>query len=49
MVDGLHILIQNRTKKPHTIALSVLGREWRGRDGGCDLNIVQYKPLELSK
>jgi hypothetical protein len=30
MVNGLHILIQNRTKKPVAIALNGLGRGLRG-------------------
>jgi hypothetical protein len=34
MVDGLCILIQNRTKKLLAIALSGVGKELRGRDGG---------------
>jgi hypothetical protein len=37
MTDGLLILTWNRTKKPLAIALSVVGRELRGRDGGGDL------------
>jgi hypothetical protein len=43
MVDGLHILTQNRTKKPLAIVLSGVGRGRRGRDGGGDLTNVQYK------
>jgi hypothetical protein len=34
VVDGLHTLIGNRTKKPLAIALSEVGRELRGRDVG---------------
>jgi hypothetical protein len=34
MVDGLHIPIWNRTKKPLAIALSGAGRVLRGRDDG---------------
>jgi hypothetical protein len=36
MVDGLHILIQNRTKKPLAIVLSGAERRSKGRDGGGD-------------
>jgi hypothetical protein len=32
MVDGLHIHIQNRTKKPLAIALNGAGRKLRGRE-----------------
>jgi hypothetical protein len=46
MVDGLHILIQNRSKKPLAVALSGAGRWLRGRDGGGDLTNVQYKPIQ---
>jgi hypothetical protein len=50
MVDGFHILIQNRTKKPLAIVLSGAGRELRGRElrglnSGGDLTNVQYKPV----
>jgi hypothetical protein len=41
IVDGLHIHIQNRTRKPLAIALSGVGRESRGEDGGGDLTKVQ--------
>jgi hypothetical protein len=34
MVDGLYILIQDRTKKPLAIVLSGAERESMGRDGG---------------
>jgi hypothetical protein len=40
MVDGLHIFIRNRTKKPLAIALSGTGRGLRERDGGGDLTNV---------
>jgi hypothetical protein len=40
MVDGLHIFIQNRIKKPLAIALSGAGRGLRGRDDGGDLTNV---------
>jgi hypothetical protein len=43
MVNGLHIAIQNRTKKPLAIALSVVGKRLRGRDDGGNVNNVQYK------
>jgi hypothetical protein len=39
MVDGLHIPIWNRTKKPLAIALSETRKGVRGRDDGCN---VQY-------
>jgi hypothetical protein len=42
MVDGLHILIWKRTKKPLAIALN--GAGLRERDNGGDLTRVQYKP-----
>jgi hypothetical protein len=38
MVDGLHILIQNRTVKPLAIALSGVGRTrgtWWGQANQC--------------
>jgi hypothetical protein len=44
MVDGLHILIWNKTKKPLAITLSGSGRGITGRDNGGDLTNVQYKP-----
>jgi hypothetical protein len=43
MVDGLHILIWNRTKKSLEIALSWVGRGLRVRDNGGNVNNVQYK------
>jgi hypothetical protein len=43
MIDGLHIPIWNRTKTPFSIALSGAGRELRGRDGGDNVNNIQYK------
>jgi hypothetical protein len=33
--EWIHILIQNRTKKPVVIALSGFGRELRGRNDGA--------------
>jgi hypothetical protein len=39
MVDGLHMLIQNRTKKPRAVALSGAGSGWRA-DGGGDPAVV---------
>jgi hypothetical protein len=33
MVDGLHIPIKNRTRKPLAIALSGVGRELQKRKG----------------
>jgi hypothetical protein len=39
MVDGLHILIQNRTTKPLGIALSMVGMKLKGNDGGDLTNI----------
>jgi hypothetical protein len=47
VVDRFHIPIGNRTKKPLAIALSVVGRRLRGRDGGGDLTNVQYLELSL--
>jgi hypothetical protein len=43
MVDGLHLPIWNKTKKPLEIALSGIGRGLRGRDDGGNVNNVQYK------
>jgi hypothetical protein len=34
MFDGLHILIENKTKKPLAPALIGAGRRLRGRNGG---------------
>jgi hypothetical protein len=45
MVDGLHILMWNRTKKPFAITLSRVGKGVKGREGGGDLNNVQYKTI----
>jgi hypothetical protein len=44
MVDELHVLIWNRTKKSLAIALSGTGRGLRERGDGGYLNTVQYKP-----
>jgi hypothetical protein len=44
MVDGLHALVWNRTKKPPAIALSGAGRELRRRDDGGHVTNVQHKP-----
>jgi hypothetical protein len=41
MVDGLHIPIGNRTKKPLAIALSGMGRGLRGETMG------QYKQCTI--
>jgi hypothetical protein len=43
MVDGLHIPMRNRTKKPLAIALSGVGRGQRERDNGDNVTNVQYK------
>jgi hypothetical protein len=43
MVDWLHILIWNRTKKPLTIALSGAGSGLMGKEAGSELSNVQYK------
>jgi hypothetical protein len=40
MVDGLHILTQNRTKKPLAIALSGAWRGMSRRHKGSDLTNV---------
>jgi hypothetical protein len=40
MVDGLHILIWNRTRKPLATALSEVGRGLRGRDNGGNVHNV---------
>jgi hypothetical protein len=45
MVDGLHILVWNRTKKHLAIALSGVGSASRERDNGDDLANVQHKPV----
>jgi hypothetical protein len=44
MVDGIHILIWNRTKKSLAIALSVMERGLKVGEGGGDLTNVKYKP-----
>jgi hypothetical protein len=44
MVDGLHILTWNWTKKPLAIASSGAGRGLRGRNDGSDITQIQYKP-----
>jgi uncharacterized protein with WD repeat len=43
MIDGFHIPIWNRTKKPLAIALGGMGTEQRGRDNEGNVNYVQYK------
>jgi hypothetical protein len=45
MVDGLHLLIWNRTKKPTIIAFSGVRRGLRERDNGGDLTNVQWKTI----
>jgi hypothetical protein len=40
MVDGVHMLIQNRTMKPLAIASSGVERWLRGRDSGGNLTDV---------
>jgi hypothetical protein len=44
VVDGLHIPILNRTKKPFAIALCGAGRGLRGRNDGDNVTNIQYKP-----
>jgi hypothetical protein len=46
IVDGLHILRQNRTMKLLAIPLSGVGRSWGGRDGGGEITNVQHKPIQ---
>jgi hypothetical protein len=43
MVNGFHIPIWNRAKKPLAIAFSGVERELRGRDDGSNVNNVKYK------
>jgi hypothetical protein len=43
MVDGLNTLVWNRTKKPPAIALNGVGKGFKGRDAGGNVNNVQYK------
>jgi hypothetical protein len=43
MVGGLHIPIGNRTKKPLVVGLSGVGRRFRERDDGGNVNNVHYK------
>jgi hypothetical protein len=43
IVDGLYMPIWNSAKKPLAIALSGMVRGLRGRDGGGNVNNVQYK------
>jgi hypothetical protein len=38
-------MLQPRTKKPLAIALSEVGRELMGRNGGSDLTKEQYNPV----
>jgi hypothetical protein len=45
MIDGLHILIWNRTNKPLRVVLSEVGKVLRGRDSGGDITNIQYKPV----
>jgi hypothetical protein len=45
MVDRLHILIWNRTKKFLVIALNGMERESTGRNSGGHVINVQYKPI----
>jgi hypothetical protein len=40
MADGLHIPTQNRIRKPLAIALSGVGRGWRGREDGSNVKTV---------
>jgi hypothetical protein len=44
MVDRIHILIRNRTKKPLAIASSEAGKGLRGRNSRSDLTDV-HKPI----
>jgi hypothetical protein len=46
VVDGLHILIRNRTMKLLAITLSRMKKRSRGRDGGHNLTNVQYKSIQ---
>jgi hypothetical protein len=45
MVDGLHALMWNQTKKPLATVLSGTGKGSRGRDEKGNLTNVQYKPI----
>jgi hypothetical protein len=45
VADGLHV--QNKTKKPLAMALSVAGRGGGGRDGGGDLTDVGCKSVRI--
>jgi hypothetical protein len=45
MVNGLHVLTWNSTKKPLPITLSGVRKGSRGGDGGGDLTNVQYKSV----
>jgi hypothetical protein len=56
MVDGLHIPVRNRTKKPVAIALGGAGSRLRGRNEGSNvmynislIRIVTLNPLPLKK
>jgi hypothetical protein len=40
VVDGLHIAIWSRTKKPLAIVLSGAGRDLRGREDGGNVTNV---------
>jgi hypothetical protein len=43
MLDGIHIPIWNRTKKPLTNALSGVGKGLLVRDDGGNVTNIQYK------
>jgi hypothetical protein len=44
MVDGLHVPIWNRTKKPLAIVLNEMGKVLRVRGDGGELTNVHHKP-----
>jgi hypothetical protein len=48
MVDGLHILTQNRTKKPLAIVLSGVGKGSRERDSKDDLINVLFRMVTMN-
>jgi hypothetical protein len=48
MVDGLHIPIRNRRKKPLAIAFSGAGRALGGRDDGSDVTMYSITLIRIA-
>jgi hypothetical protein len=47
MVDGLHISIRNKTRKPVEIVLIGVGRGLRGRDDGGDVTNYNISLIKI--